>query len=334
MVTLFFLAKPAILERPKHALDEVEMEARQKATQGEDRGVLPAVPAANSPAPEPVEAASAEGKAEDRAPERARRRRAREVMNERGPEKKGDVAKVSAPAVGASAPRPAASRWATPPPATTPRPAPPTAAREQAASAKKSRADDDTSGGHGEGSVATGAASGGGAPADVGSLRGRAGSSAAPAGKPAASKPKSVADDTVDGLVVGGPVANATAPPPAAAPSRPARRAPPPSGARQPAPASPPAAAPSSAPRAPRDDVEALLDSAASKEESEADSESTVVRELPLPELRKRADLAFQQSRWDRAIRDYRELLRRFGGHPDAPLWRRRLDVSIQSAGR
>jgi hypothetical protein len=336
VVTLFFLAKPAILERPKHALDEVEMEARQKATQGEDQGVLPAVPAANSPAPEPAAGAPAEDKAEGSAPEPERRRIARERMNERGPEKKGDVAKVSVPTPRASAPRTAASRWATPPPATMPRPAPPTAALEQAASAKKSRADDDTSAGRGEGSVATGAASGGGAPADVGSLRGRAGAPAAPAGKPAASKPKSVADDPVDGLVLGGPVANATAPPPAAAPSRPARRPPasPPAAARQPAPASPPAAAPASAPRAPRDAVESVMESAASKEEREADSESTVVRELSLPELRKRADLAFQQSRWDRAIRDYRELLRRFGTHADAPLWRRRLDISTQSAGR
>ena len=183
--------------------------------------------------------------------------------------------------------------------------------------------------------MATGAASGGGAPADVGSLRGRATAPAAPAGKPAASKPKSVADDTVDGLVLGGPVANAAAPPPAAAPSRPARRAPravrrAPAGARVSAGRRRPGVR---APGPPRRRG-GTSDSAASKVESEADSESSVVRQLPLPELRKRADLAFQQSRWDRAIRDYRELLRRFGGHPDAPLWRRRLDLSIQSAGR
>jgi hypothetical protein len=66
----------------------------------------------------------------------------------------------------------------------------------------------------------------------------------------------------------------------------------------------------------------------------EADTAGGGARELPFPELRRRADLAFQQGRWERAMRDYRELLRRFGGHADAPLWRRRLEISTQSAGR
>ena len=73
---------------------------------------------------------------------------------------------------------------------------------------------------------------------------------------------------------------------------------------------------------------------ATKSEEEEADTASGGARELPFPEMRRRAELAFQQGRWERAIRDYRELLRRFGGHADAPLWRRRLEISTQSAGR
>ena len=293
VVALFFLAKPAILDKPKQAL-EAEQAARQEGPgRDEESAGAPTAPG-EVPLAEPVMTPPPAGESMLEAVPVGE--------NERGtgervqPEKKGEgagVGGVAGPRLMAPtprtpppqrkerakrapspAPRPSAvassgsSRWATPPPAAPPpAAAQPVVAAKSAAKPKDQVLDDDR--------VARGRA--GAAPTTA----------AAPVGSPGS----------------GGKSANELS-----------RRA--------------PAPAPEEAEPA------AIADTASKAEEGDRESDYGVVGVLPLPELRRRADLAYQQARWERAMRDYRELLRRFGGHADAPLWRRRLEISTQAAGR